>query len=109
MQRQGCGADAILYNTLLDILWDTGIPWAQQKAGLLMRQAVSEGHYKQLSQLEAKVRQQPQQALTDGDAAGGAGQSAGSHTAQNRFEIGLKGLSPGVAVLMLHCWFADVR
>jgi hypothetical protein len=139
MQEQRCNADAILYNTLLDVLWDTGVPWAQAKAAALFRQAVDEGHFRLLPQPQAL-----QQAV--GTAAGPAGQSnsqtsaaavtgvssrpepgspsaasaasgesptvgraAAAAAAASKHELGLQGVSPGVAMLMLHCWFADLR
>ena len=44
MCSHGCVPDGILYNSLLDLLWDTGIPWVQSVAGTLLRRAVHEGH-----------------------------------------------------------------
>lgn len=80
MQSQGCEPDAILYNALLDVLWQTGIRWAQRKAAQLFRSATQQGHFRQLP------------ALT------GA-----------KLELGLQGSSAGVAMLTLHCCFADLR
>jgi hypothetical protein len=144
MQEQKCNADAILYNTLLDVLWDTGVAWAQHKAGQLFRQAVEEGHFRLLPQPPAPQQQATAAAAaaagseSQGAAAvaaapsskpepgspsaasaasggsptaagsGGAGAAAAAATA-SKLELGLQGVSPGVAMLMLHCWFADLR
>lgn len=127
MQQQGCRADAILYNTLLDVLWDTGIPWAQQRAAQLFRQATDEGHFRLLPQPDAQSLQQQHEAAVT--AAGSSGSSpaaaddgfiaaaasgrssaaAAGAVPQSRLELGLQCISPGVAMLMLHCWFADLR
>ena len=39
MQSKGCKPDSIVYNAIIDALWDTGIVWAQQHAALLYRRA----------------------------------------------------------------------
>lgn len=138
MQEQTCNADAILYNTLLDVLWDTGVAWAQQKAGQLFRQAVEEGHFRQLPYPPPQQQQaaaapasseglgaaaaaapgskpEPSSPSAASAASGGsptAGSAAGSAAAAasaSKLELGLQGVSPGVAMLMLHCWFADLR
>ncbi|WIA41856.1 hypothetical protein OEZ86_009182 [Tetradesmus obliquus] len=138
MQEQRCNADAILYNTLLDVLWDTGVAWAQQKAGQLFRQAVEEGHFRQLPYPPPQQQQaaaapasseglgaaaaaapgskpEPSSPSAASAASGGsptAGSAAGSAApaaSASKLELGLQGVSPGVAMLMLHCWFADLR
>ena len=43
MQSKGCKPDSIVYNAIIDALWDTGIVWAQQHAALLYRRASSAG------------------------------------------------------------------
>ena len=43
MQSKGCKPDSIVYNAIIDALWDTGIVWAQQHAALLYRRAASAG------------------------------------------------------------------
>jgi hypothetical protein len=145
MQEQKCNADAILYNTLLDVLWDTGGAWAQHKAGQFFRQAVEEGHFRLLPQPSAQQQQAAGSATasqtaaassagaaaaepgskadpsspsaasaasggspTAGGASGGASAAAAS-AVSSKLELGLQGVSPGVAMLMLHCWFADLR
>ncbi len=35
MQSKGCKPDSIVYNAIIDALWDTGIVWAQQHAAVL--------------------------------------------------------------------------
>ena len=42
MQRQGCKPDAIVYNAIIEALFDTGLACAQRKARALFRQAQSE-------------------------------------------------------------------
>jgi pentatricopeptide repeat protein len=134
MQRQsGCNADAILYNTLLDVLWDTGVTWAQHQAAALFRVAVDEGHFRKLPMPNQPQRPygsetllQPPGAAAAAAAAAAAsseaaaaGSATGSPTAASmsggpggpgsRLELGMQGVSPGVAMLMLHCWLADLR
>lgn len=48
MRKQGCEADAVLYNALLDLLWDTGVASAQMRAAALCRAAGREGHLRKL-------------------------------------------------------------
>ena len=43
MQSKGCKPDSIVYNAIIDALWDTGIVWAQQHAALLYKRASSAG------------------------------------------------------------------
>jgi pentatricopeptide repeat domain-containing protein 1 len=43
MQSKGCKPDSIVYNAIIDALWDTGISWAQQHAALLYRRAAAAG------------------------------------------------------------------
>jgi hypothetical protein len=76
----GCRTDSILYNTLLYVLWDTGLLWAQQKAVHLLRTAIQEGH----------VRKPV-----------GVGSA--------KLELPLQGMSPGVAMLVVHSWLADLQ
>lgn len=130
MQLQGCRADAILYNTLLDVLWDTGISWAQQRAAQLFRQAMDEGHFRLLPQPDIRYLQQQHESSVaavgssprspaDADAvrspataaAGNMSAAAaeGGSGSLSKLELGLQCISPGVAMLMLHCWFADLR
>eukprot|EP00878_Enallax_costatus_P010093 GHUV01010535.1.p1 GENE.GHUV01010535.1~~GHUV01010535.1.p1 ORF type:complete len:668 (+),score=216.47 GHUV01010535.1:1319-3322(+) len=110
MQQQGCRADAILYNTLLDVLWDTGISWAQQRAAQLFRQAMDEGHFRLLPQPDSKPPQQQQPSEVAAAVAADDSRSPSAAAASySKLELGLQGVSPGVAMLMLHCWFADLR
>lgn len=46
MQSKGCKPDSIVYNAIIDALWDTGIVWAQQHAALLYRRASAAGTHK---------------------------------------------------------------
>jgi pentatricopeptide repeat protein len=132
MQRQpNCNADAILYNTLLDVLWDTGVPWAQHQAAALFRVAVDEGHFRKLPMPNQPQRPyatetllQPPGAAATAAAAAASSEAAGTDSASgsltaaqasgpggpgSRLELGMQGVSPGVAMLMLHCWLADLR
>jgi pentatricopeptide repeat domain-containing protein 1 len=133
-QQAGCSADAILYATLLDVLWDTGIPWAQHQAAQLFRVAVEDGHCKQLP-LPPTQQQPAASAAAAGGSEGGSGKQGegtsstpgspsalaapahasssgvgGAATAgSSKLELGMQGVSPGVAMLMLHCWLADLQ
>lgn len=134
MQRQAnCNADAILYNTLLDVLWDTGVSWAQHQAAALFRVAVDEGHFRKLPMPNHPQRPYATETLLQppgaaaaaaaaaaAEAAAASDSAAGSPTAAaaaasgpgapgSRLELGMQGVSPGVAMLMLHCWLADLR
>jgi streptogramin lyase len=40
---------------------------------------------------------------------GGGAAAAAAAAAASKLELGLQGVSPGVAMLMLRCWFADLR
>jgi pentatricopeptide repeat domain-containing protein 1 len=80
MQDKGCMPDSILYAALLEALWDTGVSWAQAKAARLFHQASKQGHFRKLPDL-----------------------------AGPKCELALQQLSPGMAMLALHCWLADVR
>lgn len=37
MRAQGCRADGIVYNAIIDTLWETGVVWAQRRALALFR------------------------------------------------------------------------
>lgn len=37
MKAQGCRADAIVYNAIIDALWETGVVWVQRRALRLFR------------------------------------------------------------------------
>lgn len=158
MQDKGCSPDSILYSALLEALWDTGIPWAQAKAGQLFRAASRQGHFKKMPEGEsaavgcgcyrwqccgnvgaqaragqlfrATSKKQP-----EGESAvallispGMAMQQAApshvltlspppnTHTNPHstasgapRSELALQQLSPGMVMLALHCWLADLR
>ena len=40
MQRSGCGPHAAVFSSIIDVLWQTGIAWAQAKALELFKSAV---------------------------------------------------------------------
>ena len=48
MRAQGCKADAIVFNAIVDALWETGVVWVQRRALRLFRVAVEEGHFHQV-------------------------------------------------------------
>ena len=32
MRARGCAPDTIVYNAIIDVLWETGVGWAQRRA-----------------------------------------------------------------------------
>ncbi|CAD7704480.1 unnamed protein product, partial [Ostreobium quekettii] len=80
MRAQGCRPDSIVYNAIIDAVWETGVIWGQKRALEIFRQAQTEGHFKQ-------------QALD------------GAH----RVEVNLHAMTAGVAVLSLYCWLLELR
>lgn len=40
MQASGCRAHAAVYSSVIDVLWQTGIAWAQAKALTLFEDAI---------------------------------------------------------------------
>lgn len=45
MRVQQCLPDSIVYNAVVDALWETGVMWAQRKALRLFLQAHTEGYF----------------------------------------------------------------
>jgi pentatricopeptide repeat domain-containing protein 1 len=84
---QGCKPDAIVYNAIIDALWETGVSWAQVKALHLYKAAVKQGYFH---------RDQPRH--------GGHGGNNG-----HRAEVNLHALTAGVAMLSLYCWVNDLK
>lgn len=39
MRASRCAPDAIVCNAIIDVLWETGVVWAQAHAATLFRQA----------------------------------------------------------------------
>jgi len=80
MQAKGCKPDSIVYNAIIDALWDTGCAWPQRQAALLYRRA----------------------------SAGGLLRRA-AHAAPGYLELCLHTLTAGVAVLSLYSWLSDLQ
>jgi len=81
MRRRGCKADAIVYNAVVNALWETGIVWAQRISLRLFKTALTEGHF-------------PQQSLTPG---------------LIRAEVNLHATTSGVAMLSLYVWLLNLK
>jgi pentatricopeptide repeat domain-containing protein 1 len=81
MKAQGCRADAIVYNAIIDALWETGVVWVQRRALRLFRTAVEEGHFHQGK-------------LVPGLA---------------RAEVNLHAMTAGVAMLSLYAWLVSLK
>lgn len=79
IRARPCAPDSIVYNTIIDVLWETGVGWAQRKAASLFRQASAEGLIR-----------------------------CHSHAAGGSLELNLHSTTPGVALLSLHCWLHDL-
>ena len=75
-----CAPDSIVYSTIIDGLWETGVAWAQRKAAALFRRASAEGLIRRPSHLSA-------------DSA----------------ELNLHSTTAGVALLSLHGWLQDLQ
>jgi hypothetical protein len=80
MHAKGCKPDSIVYNAIIDALWETGLPWPQRHAGRLFRRASAAGLLRR-----------------------------GAHSAPDYTELCLHTLTPGIAVLSLYTWLADLR
>jgi pentatricopeptide repeat domain-containing protein 1 len=81
MRAQGCRADAIVFNAIIDALWETGVVWVQRRALKLFRVAVEEGHFHQGK-------------LVPGLA---------------RAEVNLHAMTAGVAMLSLYAWLVSLK
>eukprot|EP00887_Chlorella_sp_A99_P002940 scaffold24.g2940.t1 len=79
MCARGCAPDAIVYNAIIDVLWETGVGWAQRRALGIFRQASADGLLRRCCHL-------------------GAGSA----------ELNLHSTTAAVALLSLHCWLADL-
>jgi pentatricopeptide repeat domain-containing protein 1 len=81
MKAQGCRGDAIVYNAIIDTLWETGVVWAQRRGLQLFRVAVEEGHFQQATLAPGLVRA----------------------------EVNLHAMTAGVAMLCLYAWLVSLR
>lgn len=82
MVQQGCRLDTLVHHTIIDLLWQSGVVWAQGKALQLFNSALRNYH----------VRLGVLQTLEDGV-----------------LEASVPSLSVGVAVLSLLKWLSDTR
>jgi len=82
MVQQGCRLDTLVHHTIIDLLWQSGVVWAQGKALQLFNSALRNYH----------VRLGVLQSLEDGV-----------------LEASVPSLSVGVAVLSLLKWLSDTR
>ena len=82
MVQQGCRLDTLVHHTIIDLLWQSGVVWAQGKALQLFNSALRNYH----------VRLGVLQNLEDGI-----------------LEASVPSLSVGVAVLSLLKWLSDTR
>jgi len=80
MHAKGCKPDSIVYNAIIDTLWDTGVSWPQRHAAVLFRRASSAGLLRRAA-----------------------------HSAPGYLELCLHTLTAGVAVLSTYTWLADLR
>ncbi|KAK9846531.1 hypothetical protein WJX81_006057 [Elliptochloris bilobata] len=84
MRQSNITADAILYNAIIDTLWETGVIRAQRKALVIFRRAEAEGQFAQQVLLRG-ARELP------------------------RLEVDLHAMTAGVAVLSLYAWLLRLR
>lgn len=82
MVQQGCRLDTLVHHTIIDLLWQSGVVWAQGKALQLFNSALRNYH----------VRLGVLQNMEDGV-----------------LEASIPSLSVGVAVLSLLKWLSDTR
>jgi pentatricopeptide repeat domain-containing protein 1 len=121
MQAKGCKPDSIVYNAIIDALWDTGCAWPQHQAALLYRSAPQPQHCSVslppgLLRKGLMLEQGCLLRATCAAAvrccrrasAGGLLRRA-SHAAPGYLELCLHTLTPGVAALSLYTWLADLR
>ncbi|KAI7844476.1 hypothetical protein COHA_001936, partial [Chlorella ohadii] len=79
MRARQCTPDAIILNIILDVLWETGVAWAQRRAAGIFRDATEDG----------LIRQH-------------------SHTSPDSLELNLHSTTVAVALLSLHTWLAEL-
>lgn len=79
MNAAGCTPDSIVYSTIIDVLWETGVAWAQHKALALFREASEKGLTRKFS-----------------------------HAAGESLELNLHSTTAGIALLSLYCWLEEL-
>ncbi|GMH35501.1 hypothetical protein BSKO_03369 [Bryopsis sp. KO-2023] len=82
MVQQGCRLDTLVHHTIIDLLWQSGVVWAQAKAAQLFNSALRNYH------VRLGVLQNAENGV---------------------LEASVPSLSVGVAVLSLHKWLCDTR
>eukprot|EP00210_Caulerpa_lentillifera_P004588 g4378.t1 len=82
MVQQGCRLDTLVHHTIIDLLWQSGVVWAQGKALQLFNSALRNYHVR-LGVLQS--------------------------TSDDGLEASVPSLSVGVAVLSLLKWLGDTR
>lgn len=117
MCAQGCRPDAIVYNAIIDALWQTGVVWAQAHALQLYRAAVKQGYFRPgggsgdrgggygAGGSGRRMSSSPDGLL--GDMPGGF--PGGMPGAGSRPELNLHALTAGVAMLSLYSWLTELR
>lgn len=83
MQQQNCKPDSFVYQTIIDSLWQTGVSWAHNRAWQLYASAARNWQYRFTVQLA-------------------------SNSSSRDLEYTVPAFSPGVAVLALRKWLADL-
>eukprot|EP00891_Asterochloris_glomerata_P003267 jgi/Astpho2/3267/Aster-08033 len=81
MQASGCRAHAAVYSSVIDVLWQTGIAWAQAKALTLFEDAIESGPLDPALEVSKK----------------------------GTLKLDLQALTVGVAVLSMHHWLVQLR
>lgn len=79
MRSRQCTPDSIILNIILDVLWETGVAWAQRRAAGIFRDATEDG----------LIRQH-------------------SHSSPDSLELNLHSTTVAVALLSLHNWLAEL-
>lgn len=83
MQQQNCKPDSFVYQTVIDSLWQTGVSWAHNRAWQLYASAARNWQYRFTVQLASK-------------------------SSSRDLEYMVPAFSPGVAILALRKWLADL-
>lgn len=129
MKAQGCRADAIVYNAIIDALWETGVVWVQRRALRLFRCAPTRrGRARAAWPPVTGRRQEVLAAAPPASAAGSnlpkaAGRPAPCRVAVEeghfhqgklvpglaRAEVNLHAMTAGVAMLSLYAWLVSLK
>ena len=131
MRARGCAPDTIVYNAIIDVLWETGVGWAQRRAVALFRQASQEGLIRWVGgwgreggRGAAVVPPPPPPAPTPTRSLVYPPHTTHmpppppppphacrrhSHACGDSLELSLHSTTAGVALLSLHCWLLDMQ